>query len=142
MDIFIFHNARVDAAQWITAGETAFGWTAGTFLAAYRRNISGANSTAIEASPVGDSIMALMTQHVTWEGSYTELLEILGRLAGEKMTSAKTWPKAARGLSGAIERVRPNLRRAGIEITEIGRDSASRRHMYRITQVSAVSSSG
>jgi hypothetical protein len=66
-----------DFAIWATAAETAFGWSGGTFMAAYRGNRESANEVAIEASLVARPLLDLLEADGAWEGSASELLQAL-----------------------------------------------------------------
>jgi hypothetical protein len=89
-----------DAAVWVTAGETAFGWKRGTFLAAYKRNIEEGIRIAIAGEPLGDAITVFMSSPQTdatgqvvsprrdaWKGSATDLLAAL-RVARRRCPAA------------------------------------------------------
>jgi len=123
-----------DFARWIVACEPALPWAPGAFMAAYSANRAAGNAAALEASAIATSIMALMANRADWQGSYSDLLDELEPLAGEKATRAKNWPANARGLSGAIDRCLPNLRSAGVTIVETGRDPVNRRKTCQITK--------
>ena len=49
-----------DAALWATAGETAFGWKRGTFIAAYRQNLNEGAIASVDAHPIGVAIRQLL----------------------------------------------------------------------------------
>lgn len=125
-----------DFAKWIVACEPALPWAPGAFMSAYLDNRAAGNIAAIEASPVATAIGELAQRHriIPWQGSYTDLLQALAQIAGEKAIKAKGWPSSARGLSGAIERCRPNLRAIGITIEDLPDDPVDRRHCCRITK--------
>jgi hypothetical protein len=114
-----------DFAIWITACEPAL-WQEGTFMRAYTRNIDEAVDTVISASLVADTVRAFMTKlsTPTWTGTATDLLDLLGRIAGEKAVRSKIWPTDAIRLSGRLRRVATFLRKVGIEISidRIGRE--------------------
>ena len=105
-----------DFARWVTAAEPALGWDHGTFLKAYHGNRAQAHEMALDADPIAVALRDLMTQDGTWEGKPTELLDMLGELAGETVTRRKNWPQAANAMSTRLERLKPNLRAIGIEV--------------------------
>jgi hypothetical protein len=115
-----------DFAMWVTACEPALGWAAGSFLAAYRGNVADANELALDGSPIWPALRQLVDSR-PWEGTASELLDELGRLAGDKGTSARGWPKRPHVLSGRLRRLAPNLRRAGISIEFVDRHTGRRR---------------
>jgi putative DNA primase/helicase len=116
-----------DAAEWATAGETAFGFERGAFMAAYRQNLDESAIASVEASLVGLAIVKLFEKKETeaklfpeqeeqadkWQGETSELLEALSLLLTEKECNDKHWPKNPRALGHALRRLAPALRRAG-----------------------------
>jgi hypothetical protein len=103
-----------DAALWATAGETAFGFKPGAFMAAYRRNLDEGAVASIEAHPVGLATRKLLEKQDEWEGEPAELLEALSALVPEQQRREKNWPTNPRSLSARLRRLAPALRRAGI----------------------------
>jgi putative DNA primase/helicase len=126
-----------DFAKWVTACEPALPWPPGSFTAAYMANRATGNIAATDASPVATAIRELAQRYTEhpWQGSYKDLLLALEGIADEKAIKSKGWPSSARGLSGAIERCRPNLRAIGITIEDLPADPGTRRHCCRITRI-------
>lgn len=113
-----------DWARWVTAAEPAIGWPGTSILTAYR----AMRETAIEVTIDGDPLAAVIRQlPVPWEGTATDLLV---RLAPVGRTP-RGWPESARGLSGALRRLAPGLRRLGVEIT-YRREAETGRRLIRI----------
>jgi len=77
-----------------------------------------------------------MANQATWTGTATDLLELLGRIVGEKATKAKTWPVDAARLSGKLRRAATFLREVGIEISVGERGGRGRTRTITITSVS------
>lgn len=104
-----------DFATWAAAGLPALGFSADEFMSAYTRNRDGLAEMALEASPVASALMTFMTVRDTWTGSSADLL---GRLTDTSPGAAgnQAWPKSAKGLLGALRRVAPALRAAGITV--------------------------
>jgi hypothetical protein len=105
-----------DAALWATAGETAFGWERGTFIAAYRKNLDEGAIASVEAHPVGVAIVKLLEDQDEWSGEPAHLFDALNSLVSDEERHARAWPGNARSLSSYLRRLAPALRRAGIEI--------------------------
>lgn len=105
-----------DFATWVVAAEGALGWSEGTFLAAYQGNRQEANAAAIDASPVGAPILALLEQHGTWEGTAQQLLIEIDSHAHEKARTDRAWPDGPVALGRALQRVAPNLRAVGVVV--------------------------
>jgi hypothetical protein len=119
-----------DFATWGTACEPGLSWPPGAFLDAYAGNVADANELALDGSPLWPALRQLVDSHTTWEGTATALLDELGRLAGDKTTAARGWPKKPHVLTGRLRRLAPNLRRAGVQI-DFGR-AGGRRNQKRI----------
>ena len=66
-----------DFALWATAAESALGWKAGAFIDAYTGNRREATESALEADPVAGAVRALMQKQEQWNGTATELWQIL-----------------------------------------------------------------
>jgi hypothetical protein len=125
-----------DFALWATAAEGALGWKPGSFVAAYTGNRGEANELALEASALAGLLRDLAAAG-GWEGTCTALLERLAQDAGEKATRATTWPRTPRALGGALRRLSPNLRRAGVRVELWREPDARRRRMVRLRQEEA-----
>ncbi len=126
-----------DFALWVTACEPALGWETGSFLRAYAGNVADVNELALESSPVAGPVRQFAEARRIWEGTATELLTELARLAGEEITRSRDWPKKPNTLSGKLKRLAPHLRKAGVGI-DFGR-GRNRRTIH--LQVAAIGSS-
>lgn len=106
-----------DFARWATAAETSLGWTSGTFLGFYQVNRSNSHELALEASPIATAIVHLMEERSDWEGTTTDLQQVLETdYVDEKTRRARNWPATPRALSSQLTRIAPNLRANGIEV--------------------------
>jgi hypothetical protein len=123
-----------DFARWGEAVTRGQGYPPGTFLAAYERNRAGINEVALDASPVVAPLRQFLGQHGgTWDGSWTDLLEELSKLAGETVARAREWPKKPHVLSGVLKRLAPNPRRAGIAADPYRDEGKGRARRVRLT---------
>jgi hypothetical protein len=86
-------------------------------------NRESANELALEASPIASTLVELMQERGAWKGRSSELLEALNQRAGDETKKQQGWPKRPNTLSGAVKRIAPNLRAAGIECN-MGRTKA------------------
>jgi hypothetical protein len=120
-----------DFAIWATAAEPALGLEQGTFLATYQANRNAGNEVALESSPVGKAVMDFVAEVGEWTGTSTELLEQLEHRVEEKTKRLDGWPKGARALSGAMKRLAPNLRTAGVGV-EFRRDGRKSRKLIEL----------
>jgi hypothetical protein len=107
-----------DFAKWVVACEPALGWEKGAFMSAYSGNVRGANEAALEASSVAGALRLLLEGEMgrPWTGTMADLLEQLGKLVTDKVSGSEDWPRSPRMLSGALRRLAPNLRRAGVSV--------------------------
>jgi hypothetical protein len=120
-----------DFALWVTAAESALGWTSGSFMNAYGANRDSAIDLALEASPVAALVQKLT---LPWTGTATELLTDLEALADEKTLRLKTWPRDGSSLSRKLRRLAPALRAIHIDM-QIDRNPTRKRGRFvRISQ--------
>jgi hypothetical protein len=126
-----------DFALWVTAAETAFGLSSGTFMAAYQGNRECANEVALEASVVARPLLDLLEAQGDWVGSSSELLKILEERQGEKVRRLTSWPKNPRSLSGHLKRLAPNLRAAGWTLEQ---DRSSKKRSWIIRRAGSSTS--
>lgn len=97
-----------DFARWVVAAESALPWPAGDFLRAYSANRRGAVVAMLDDDPVADAVRALVTPSA-WLGTAAELLAALQRAGAVRLTD----PRQA---TGALRRLAPALRQAGVEV--------------------------
>jgi hypothetical protein len=114
-----------DLAVWATAAEESFGLDRGAFISAFMGNRESANELALEASPIAATLVEFIRRQERWTGKPSELLEELSRCASEETRRQQGWPKRSNALSGAIKRIAPNLRTAGVWY-EVGRTKSGR----------------
>jgi len=79
-----------------------------------------AHESAVEASPVGPTLLAFVDRAGgEWSGTASELLGELDsdEIAGDRARRQRIWPASGRGLSGQIRRIAGDLRALGIEVT-------------------------
>ena len=122
-----------DFAHWAVATEAALGIESGAFLRAYCDNAGDTNALALESSLVASHICTFVECKRDWTGTAAELLAEINARAGDRLREEKGWPRSARGLSGALRRLAPNLRAIGIETTFLERESNKR--PIRLTKV-------
>jgi len=115
-----------DFALWATAAESGLELKAGQFIAAYAANREAGNEMALDASPIGKTLVTFVDQVGEWCGSAAELLKELNRKSEESVHYTKSWPQTARSLGTTVRRIAPNLRQTGIDV-EFGHDGRDRR---------------
>jgi hypothetical protein len=137
-----------DFALWSCAAAGACGWSAEDFLDAYQGVREAIHELTLEASPVGPLIRDFAQQHNPWEGTASELLTELEKLAqggvtpggvtmqapkaGSDVTKHKSWPKNGRALSNTLRRLAPTLRAVGVDI-QFTRDSGTGKRTIVLT---------
>lgn len=126
-----------DAYRIGVAIEMAMQWPQGTFTAAYARNRDILNATALEASPVFPMLQRLLASRGgQWEGTASDLLSELVALRGAHPDHDNSlWPKDARGMSSAIKRIAPNLRRSGISVEFFRINDRMRTRCIRLREI-------
>jgi hypothetical protein len=78
---------------------------------------------ALEAASI---VPPLISLPLAWSGTAGELLEALGKSAGENVIRREEWPANPQALSGALRRLAPDLRSIGIEVTFVKRGDRRR----------------
>jgi hypothetical protein len=108
-----------DFAVWVSRCERALGWTPGTFLAAYRKNIRETAQTAGELDLVASTVIGFMERcgTDTWTDSASVLLRELRLRLGDRAAMSRDWPKTPNWLSHRVAELSPLLRRNGIVVT-------------------------
>jgi len=116
-----------DFAKWVTAGESAFGWEPGTCVEAFIANQDDSNIVVLESSFVALMVMEV-AQGDGWSGTATDLLDTLVRKASRSQSF--TLPKTPGALRSALNKLKPNLRRAGIDVVFAREGKASTRMVH------------
>jgi hypothetical protein len=112
-----------DFAKWNVACEGGLPWEAGTFMRAYDRNRAETIETILESDTLAPAIRNLLTGQPHWQGTAGELLAAVDATATEDKRKAKDWPKSPRGMSGALRRAAPGLRKLGYSVELGNRDT-------------------
>jgi len=132
-----------DFARWVVAAESALGWPAGAFLAAYGRNRASAHEVALDAASIVPPLLALVVDG--WSGTASELLARLQDAAADsdderrRIVRRPDWPDSPRALSDQLRRLEPDLREIGVELRF--RKSTNGRRVIDIVRVEVGDSS-
>lgn len=116
-----------DFAKWVTAGESAFGWNTGTCVEAFIANQDDSNIVVLESSAVAAMIIEV-AKGDGWSGTASELLEMLAGKANRSQLFGL--PKTPGGMRSALNKLKPNLRRAGIDVEFARVGKGSTRMIY------------
>jgi hypothetical protein len=118
-----------DFAKWAVACEGGLPWKPGTFMTAYNGNRAEALETILETDVIALAILNLLAGQCSWRGTAGELLKAVNAAATEETRKARDWPKTPRGMSGALRRAAPVLRKLGytVELDERDPDRERRR---------------
>lgn len=105
-----------DFTKWGYAIAEVAGIGGEKFLKAYLNNQNRANDEAVGSNPVASTIIALMENKNKWEGTVSELLDKLSRIAYEEKidVNSKLWPNEPNVLSRRLNEVKSNLLLYGI----------------------------
>ena len=100
-----------DFCKWAVACEGAY-WPPGTFMAAYDDAQVSATEDVIEDTPVGPALRQLLEEIGSFDGTATELLDLLDeRRQDEKRP--RGWPSTGAVMGRQLTRLAPTLRQAG-----------------------------
>ena len=104
-----------DFARWAAAAGSTAGWTPEQFMAVYTGNRDEAAAAGVEASPVGQAIRALVESVGAWEGTATDLREVLAQYVED---AERRLPRSPRTLASHLRRLAPALRVVGVDVQE------------------------
>ncbi len=105
-----------DFVRWVTAAQPELPWEKGAFLEAYNENCTSLVDMALEADPVGSTVLEFIESRKEWTGTATDLLKSLNKIVSPELQRLKAWPKRSNVLSNNLMRVQTFLRKKGIEI--------------------------
>jgi hypothetical protein len=117
-----------DFAKWAVAAEVPLGISQGGFLKAYNANYEEASFAVIESSPILSGILFVLNRDGKIHDTASNLLGTLVGIAGRDSNKLRdeNWPKNAKALSQHLNRIKPNLRLAGFEISRDTEDNKKR----------------
>jgi len=109
-----------DAAAWAIAAAPALGLTEDAVRSALEPD------APVPADPVAATLCAFLDSRTLWEGSATELMDLLRPWRDD------SWPRTPKGLSQRLSHAAPSIQEAGLEIEFTrGRDSRRIRVTHR-----------
>jgi len=107
-----------DYAIWCETASQVIGEKPYVYLNRYFTKIESLNKDAIEANPIGLTILMFANNNKEWRGSPTQLLKELEKEAAELKidTNQKLWPRAPQSLTRRINEIKTNLEDEGVKI--------------------------
>lgn len=99
-----------DFALWAIAAEGGTDERSSEFWRAYARNRESAHVLAVDASPVASAIVELVNERGNWQGTCSDLLELLVARVHERDEALRS----SHALGRALRRYGPNLRALGV----------------------------
>jgi hypothetical protein len=114
-----------DAAIWLCACERACGLEDGSFLKMMHELALSQAQDAVEASPIARACR-ILSERGGFDGTFGALLVRLNEVMADN-DRGRTWPQHSRGLSAAIRRLAPALRRIGIPLEFLGHTEVGNR---------------
>ncbi len=112
-----------DFTRWGAAISVALGINPKEFIEAYGANIERQNEEVILNSALAQAVLSLMNSRDKWEGTIKEALSALIEIAQPEKGS-KDFPRAEKSLRKHLNRLKVNLRDAGVTF-DIGQRAAS-----------------
>lgn len=90
-------------------------------------------ANALEAAPIGLTLLALLDKLSGWNETTTALLAKLNEMRTMASARDDNWPKSTMMLVGALKRLAPVLREAGWVVSFGARDGSTSSHGRRLT---------
>jgi len=91
---------------------------------------------ALEASPIATPLLQILEDEGEWEGTATDLLDLLNSKARDFEKRNRAWPSNSRTLSNKLRRIVPNLEEIGWKITFARDNSSLRQRIIKISDFS------
>ena len=119
-------SRMVDATRWALAASPRLGCTRAQLEQTLRSNRGRRDEIVLDASLFAAAVIELAVARRRWQGTTAELKVTLeaetetGKAnAGNK--DKETWPQTVQGVTAALARLAPVLRRQGVEWRDVGR---------------------
>lgn len=113
-------NVRMaDLARWVEACAPALGWKPGAFTEALSIARAESARLALESDPITQEIERLLDKDPVWEGTPSDLYQRMEQSL-HMTTNGRTpnwWPGNSASLMRRLQKLSPDLRRIGIEVT-------------------------
>ncbi len=134
-----------DYALFSIAAEKAIGLASGEFLEVFDRSREQSRQVVLEASPLSEAIMTMMQDYPlpkTYTGSASQLLEALEGYAERGVPQSKSWPRTSIAFNRQLDRLAPDLKEWGIEITRSRTNKGRFIHIQKSLKILSLPSFG
>ncbi|NCJ05169.1 hypothetical protein GS597_01270 [Synechococcales cyanobacterium C] len=88
------------------------------WLRAFNESRELARQVVLEASPIAEAIDLMITRDGDFKGTSSVLLKKLEAFAEDSVVRSRAWPRASNSLSRMLNRLKPDLRAVGIEVSD------------------------
>lgn len=122
-------SRMADFIRWSVAAEEGMGLKPGSFVGALEHNKQEANQIVLEEPLIAIAINNLLRRKAKHTGMAQDLHKQLLRCLPRDKKDRSKWPKDPRAFSEELNRIAPNLRANGIDVSRgsSGRDSDKRK---------------
>lgn len=112
-----------DFVAWGCAITEALGLDKQEFINAYKENLGTQNEEIIAEEPVAMAVIAFVREVSSWQGTATELLDLLALRAGRDPGNRhwNNWPSQPNKLAEKLTELAPTLATAGVCVKKIGK---------------------
>lgn len=107
----------LDFARWIIAAEPVLPWEQGRFAQVYLLNLQQSIEAANDADAFTISIIDFVENRGFLKGTPTDCRQELERFVDNDTRREPGWPKTIKAWSQLLNRIAPNLRAVGIEVS-------------------------
>jgi len=108
-----------DTAAFVEAAAPALNWERGDFLALYQRNRADSEELALESAPIAAPLRTFLSERTEgFDGSATQLLDVLDAEAPESVRRARSWPRSPQAMGSWLRKLAPALRATGFDVDE------------------------
>jgi hypothetical protein len=134
-----------DYALFSIAAEKALGLKAREFMEVFDRSREQSRQVVLEASPLSESIMKMMENYPipqSFTGEASQLLAKLEEYAEKGVPQSKAWPRTPIALNRQLDRLAPDLKEWGIEITRSRTNKGRFIHIQKSLKILSLPSLG
>jgi hypothetical protein len=134
-----------DYALFSIAAEKTLGLKTGEFLKVFNRSREQSRQVVLEASPLSEAILKMMENYPipqSFTGEASQLLARLEEHAERGVPQSKAWPRTPIALNRQLDRLAPDLKEWGIEITRSRTNKGRFIHVQKSLKILSLPSFG